>query len=976
MRAFKIITETIEEGLDRKHLTTLKQRFMQLNEQRLARTLSALPERAQTFLDLLPLLFHCNHPMLPGYVSHQTPCGISGYSPGKKELRQAQTLARSFKFQQDLHQHRYLYALFVMGSVGTVAHSQSSDLDIWVCYKPGLSANSLKQLKLKCQQLTREAAKIGVEAHFFLMDCEAFKAGQVSTLDSESSGSAQHYLLLDEFYRTALLLAGRLPLWWLVPSGREHSYADYASTLLQKRFLRTADVIDFGGVARIPPGEFIGAGIWQLYKAIESPYKSVLKLLLLESYASEYPQQTTLAQQFKQHIYNGHLDVNELDPYVMVYRHLEDYLTKRREYKRLELLRRCFYFKIGKPLTKAHRGNSKSWQRQLLEKLVQEWGWSRDQLLLLDARPHWKAKQVVSERKALVNELTISYRFLKEFARQSQAHVAINADELKVLGRKLYAAFERRAGKIDWINPGISPDLSEPWLSLVHSAGGPEAPVGAWTAYAQPPQEQPLRSRQAIKKSRHLVELLLWCHCNGILTTATRAGVISVEASRDSSLEINTCATQLRQTVQAIYQWLPLPLPEVRHENFQRAAHCQRLLLLVNIGSDPHQHLQQQGIHRLSNQVDSLGYSALKENLVATIDTVAINSWNEVSCRRFTDDALLQCLVHYLNLTPPADGKHLHGTPLPQLSIHCYTPSRGNAIRQRIELLFQDIAACYYSGVRPPTSRFLFAMAGQFYALQFLDQRPRIKRLANQAALLRYLEQPQAEYSPIVVDRYALQGHPLRAIAQAEVNTAVQVYFASREQQADVYVIDEKGSLFNSRMPFHDLQTLLRPLHRFIRAVMERLSLEGAPLQADFGVHPVEFFEWVHSRREQQLERRTVTTDLNRLAFFDIQVIAEPGPDEELRFSIYCDQQEFSELEYGPRLFAVVVEAILSRRASAERYPCYITDLDLSQCKATLAPHGDLQLCHYLQVKSRLEARLNAALLNIQADTIKPPTPV
>lgn len=960
MHAFKIATEIIEEGLDRKHLTTLKQRFMRLNEQRLARTRSSLAERARTFMDLLPLLFHCNHPMLPGYISHQTPCGISGYSPSKNEVRQAQTLARSFKFQQDPHQHRYIHALFLMGSVGTVAHSQGSDLDIWVCYKPGLSASALKQLELKCQQLTQQAEQIGLEAHFFLMDCEAFKAGKVSSLDSESSGSAQHYLLLDEFYRTALLLAGRLPLWWLVPSGREQTYTNYAETLLQKRFFRASDVLDFGGVATIPTGEFIGAGIWQLYKAIESPYKSVLKLLLLESYASDYPQQITLALQFKQHIYNGDLDVNELDPYVMVYRHLERYLSKRRENKRLELLRRCFYFKVNKPLTKSHRGHSKSWQRQLLEKLVQEWGWSREHLLLLDARPHWKAKQVISERKALVNELTNSYRFLMDFARQSQAHAAINAEELKVLGRKLYAAYGRRAGKTDWINPGISPDLGEPWLSLVYRKEEPKAPGGSWTAYAQPPHERPLRSRQALKKNRQLVELLLWCHCNGILTPATRVEVVAPETSDPNDLQTNTYATQLRQTVRAINRWLPLPLTEVPHQRFQEVAHCQRMLLLVNIGADPHQHLQQQGIHRLSNQVDSLGYSALKENLVTTIDMIAINSWNEVSCTRFSEDALLQCLVHYLNLTPPTGG-----TPLPQLSIHCFTPSRGTAIRLRLELLFQDIAACYYSGVRPPTSRYLFEMAGHFYTLQFLDQRPRIKRLASRAALLQYLEQPQADYSPIVVDRYALQGHPLRTIAQAGVNTAVQVHFTTREQQADVYVIDEKGSLFSARMPFHDQQTLLRPLHRFIRTVMERLSLEGTPLQADFGIHPVEFFEVLSRRHEQYIERRTVTTDLNHLAFINIQAIAEPGLNDELRYSIYCDQQEFTELEYGQRLFEVVAAYILSRRASAERYPCYITDLDLSQCKPSLSPGGDLQLSHYLQVKSRLEDRLNTALLNI-----------
>jgi adenylate cyclase class 1 len=50
------------------------------------------------------------------------------------------------------------------------------------------------------------------EVHFFLIDSEEFIQGASSPLSSESSGQTQHYLLLEEFYRTALFIAGRTPL--------------------------------------------------------------------------------------------------------------------------------------------------------------------------------------------------------------------------------------------------------------------------------------------------------------------------------------------------------------------------------------------------------------------------------------------------------------------------------------------------------------------------------------------------------------------------------------------------------------------------------------------------------------------------------------------------------------------------------------------------------------------------------------------
>ena len=54
--------------------------------------------------------------------------------------------------------------------------------------------------------------------------------------------------------------------------------------------------------------------MWQLFKGIESPYKSVLKLLLTEVYASEHPKVECLALRFKQAVFANRLDVDEFDP--------------------------------------------------------------------------------------------------------------------------------------------------------------------------------------------------------------------------------------------------------------------------------------------------------------------------------------------------------------------------------------------------------------------------------------------------------------------------------------------------------------------------------------------------------------------------------------------------------------------------------------------------------------------------------------
>ncbi|EES7561616.1 adenylate cyclase, partial [Escherichia coli] len=95
--------------------------------------------------------------------------------------------------------------------------------------------------------------------------------------------------------------------------------------------------------------------------------------------------------------------------------------------------------------------------------------------------------------------------------------------------------------------------------------------------------------------------------------------------------------------------------------------------------------------------------------------------------------------------------------------------------------------------------------------------------------------------------------------------------------------------------------------------------------------------------------------------FYDVQAIVEPGDGRQRHVTLYCNHREFSELEYGRELYRAVAQHILAQRAGGERYPCYITDLDLS---AVLAGQ-QAQTVHYLHYKSGLEDALNTALQQV-----------
>ncbi|MFP5506484.1 MAG: class I adenylate cyclase, partial [Gammaproteobacteria bacterium] len=316
------------DGID---LRTVKRRFMALNNDRLKRVYLSLRDRQKIFFDLLPLLFHINHPLLPGYLSNKTPAGIADYSPSNRCIEAGKRLSKSFSYQRRAQRHFDIHALYLMGSSGTIAYSDSSDFDLWLCIRPDLGEEDRQALARKAEGIESWAATLGLEVHFFLMNDEAFRRGETTSLSLESSGSAQHHLLLDEFYRTGLLIAGRYPVWWLVPPEAEANYDDYVHTLKHKRFIGPHETVDFGGITHMPAGEFFGAALWQLYKAVSSPYKSVLKILLMEAYAAEYPRTQMLSQRFKAAVWSGDANLDTLDPYVQMCARVEEYLLEHNE---------------------------------------------------------------------------------------------------------------------------------------------------------------------------------------------------------------------------------------------------------------------------------------------------------------------------------------------------------------------------------------------------------------------------------------------------------------------------------------------------------------------------------------------------------------------------------------------------------------------------------------------------------------------
>ncbi len=99
----------------------------------------------------------------------------------------------------------------------------------------------------------------------------------------------------------------------------------------------------------------------------------------------------------------------------------------------------------------------------------------------------------------------------------------------------------------------------------------------------------------------------------------------------------------------------------------------------------------------------------------------------------------------------------------------------------------------------------------------------------------------------------------------------------------------------------------------------------------------------------------------NGKGFFNIQVIGSPD-DEHHSLTIFYEDVDFSYIEHDNNLFNVVPEYVIGKRASGQKYPIYITDIDISIGLIGQVKSDKLQTIQYLNYKKRIEDKLNQAI--------------
>lgn len=505
-------------------------RVLRYNKARSERAVELLPDSKKPLFQVLPFLLHVNHPDFPGYVDDpETPHGLNNYSL-REQLKNAlnSTFPQNKKVLREMKQlwpkDKMIDSLVLMGSIGTIAQSKSSDFDYWVCIDGANFTDKARALlQKKLNMVEQWAEKLGLEVHFFLSDVDKVRNNDFGVAEGESSGSAQAIFLKGEFYTTNIVVAGKAPFWWLMPDKTsDQQYLEIIDALKAGEQPDPKWFMDLGNLEKMDHRELFGAAIWQIIKAMDSPFKSVLKMAKLEVFLENIEHQQPLCNLLKKRVHNGSNapgDLEHVDPYALMFDELIAYYTKVDKPEIVELLQLCLYIKCDCGLSLPADKKDLNFKRQIISSYVKAWGWSDAKIKKVDRIKYWDFRDLLSLSRKIHSFLINCYRRMSvKLADEDQL---VSQEDMTVLGRKIDTYYSKKANKVEFLRSAFDNEL---YCDIITIKAEMKANnKKRWSIYAgnQLDWEDSAPQKVHLKSSFNPIELIVWAVRNRILDSKT-----------------------------------------------------------------------------------------------------------------------------------------------------------------------------------------------------------------------------------------------------------------------------------------------------------------------------------------------------------------------------------------------------------------------------------------------------------------------
>ena len=407
------------------------------------------PHESDVILFLLPWLICINHPGFPGYIPDlKKPFRIFGIDHDWAIKTRESSFKKQFKCSdygpilKFLPDYNEIEGIYTIGSIGTISQTSYSDCDLWVCInRANYTAKQTAKLQEKMSRIKDwldSAVKMTV--YFFISDINDIQKGNFGSVDRESCGSTQSNVLKEEFYRTAIVVSGKIPFWWVYYNAEEpKTYNESLAEYYHANFPHN-DCVDMGNLETIEQDEYFGAALWQFNKALTRPLKSIIKMVIL-AVQLKSPREKLFCHLFRDLIMSKERNQTFSDPSMFILDAILDYFEEQR-YANIDFLKQCFYLRYeikmlsGKTTLKEKMSSSLFSKYKLDKKCIHE----------LNQFDSWSFHQQQEFCTKVLDLLREIYRDIVAIAPLASGRVT--SQDMTIIGMKLSSCLAHKKNKI------------------------------------------------------------------------------------------------------------------------------------------------------------------------------------------------------------------------------------------------------------------------------------------------------------------------------------------------------------------------------------------------------------------------------------------------------------------------------------------------------------------------------------------------
>lgn len=768
-----------------------KQKFEQYNQIKLER-FEQLVSNAHVWrvLSSIPLLLHTNDQRLPGYISADIPHGIVGYAPDEETLRFMKSKFPGAKFEKYV-ENPFVQMVAVMGSIGTIAYNKKSDFDYWVCVnKDSVPKATFAKFRKKVEEVQKWAeSQIKLPVHLFINDIENVKQNIFDEDEDEAFGSTIGALLKDEFYRSSIIIAGKIPFWWVVPQfAQDAEYEDLFNRLPPEA--KESTFLNLGNLYRISKEDFLGAALFQIIKSLGNPFKSIIKLGVLEKYLFEKEDTPLISQKVKINIHRGNLSNTILDSYLMMFHEVFDYYQKSKENSNiLTVLRQNLYLKINPQLSKYRKIEDRSsmpYKAEEMFRSVKEWGWNSEDINQLDNFDNWDFNKIMKFWDKVQTCMLISYQKISTQFPTLNLKNKVSDSDFKLLSRKIKSHYSRQADKIEQFL--TFKDTSYESLLYIEPILNEDIHEVEWRLYKRNTSEKENITITTIKKSQSLIELLVWTALNRIFEPKISRLTIKSGYTRINQHVVVNFLTQLSE-------FFLEEKMKIKNKYILEPVSTYLNFIVLNFNDEKHVAI---------NKINHIYYT----------------SWGESFLREYTDiEVLAKLLANIIK-----DGVRFKNKYDDFCSIH--SPDPYKKIYRDISLLFKEAYTFIVDNESSDTVRFVTRIENSYIVITRDNDIVETGVYSNYVQLVATMtlkSRKRIRYKFYGIDDHSLE--LLSYIYENKDENSITIFNEEKGNFIFLYIINEAGNIFTFFKIKKDKNLLFSYIYSFLQTSIKEISI-------------------------------------------------------------------------------------------------------------------------------------------------------